>query len=453
MNRRKYLAGAAVAALPALAGCAWPGRGGDDSDDSAVDDPPTPPETSPPTDDEESPSLADEFEHVVDIVDAGADPTGQRPIDDVLRSHAADDTLVTFPPGRYRLETEFVSEVSRLGLQGDDATIVPADGNDQVLFGLGWRTPASELAVEGLTFDFRAADTGGRPLLAKATDRILARNLTVRGEVDVRQDIFRFDVTEPDGYGIVRGLRLPDGALRGTGVTGMEVGDDNAGDIDFIDCHVAGFPDNGLYADPPEGRVRVFGGTYLNNGIAGVRVEADEAVVRNVHVRCDDAEGAGDNMRGIRLRRGRSVLVENCLVEILDVTSSDGAVTFATELEAAVVRNCSLRVDADGVNAIRVKSGVNGERRGPFRCENIRIDGEAETGASIQLADARGCTLRDISIHHPGTGRDGIVADNVTGTLRNTSIAVTGRPFQFENSDFDRNDVTVDRISPSAADH
>jgi hypothetical protein len=157
-------------------------------------------------------------------------------------------------------------------------------------------------------------------------------------------------------------------------------------------------------------------------------------------------------MRGIRLRSGRSVLVEDCLVEILDVTSSDGAVTFSTELEAAVVRNCRLRVDADGVNAIRVKSGVNGDRRGPFRCENIQIDGKAENGASIQLADAHECTLKGISIHHPGTGRDGIVADNVAGTIRDTSVAVTGQPFRFENSDLNRAGVTVDRISPPAAD-
>lgn len=367
----------------------------------------------------------------------------------MLRSHAADDTLIEFPPGRYRVEAEFISDVSRFGMRGEDATIVPADGNDELLFGLGGRTPASELLVEGLTFDFRAADTGGRPLLAKAADRIVARNLTVRGEIDVDQDLFRFDVTDSDGHALVEGFDLPDGALPGTGVTGIQVGDDNQGDIDFVDCHVAGFPDNGLYADLPAGRVRVLGGTYLNNGVAGVRVEADEAIVRDVHVRCDDATGAGENMRGIRLRRGKSVLVENCLVEMLEVTSSDGAVAFSSELEAATVRNCRLRVDADGVNGIRIKSGVNGERRGPFRCENVQIVGEAETGASVQAADARECTLEGVQITHPGDQRDGIVADNVSGTLRDVSVAVTGRAFRLENSDIARSGVTVTQLGSS----
>jgi len=123
-----------------------------------------------------------------------------------------------------------------------------------------------------------------------ADDQIVAKNLTVRGEIDVRQDVLRFDVTSKSGQALVRDVNLPDGGVPGMGVTGMEVGDKNHGDIRFVDCHVAGFPDNGLYADPPEGRVEVLGGTFLNNGIAGVRIEtANESVVRGVHVRCDDA--------------------------------------------------------------------------------------------------------------------------------------------------------------------
>lgn len=440
MDRRTYLAGATAAAAAAIAGCGGSDRDdGGESDRDDRRDPPTPTEPDPP------PPDTDAFERTVDIVAAGADPTGREPIGDALRAQAVEDTLVEFPPGRYRLAEEFIPDVSRFGMRGPDATIVPTDGNDQLLFGLGGRSPASTLVVSGFTFDFRAPDTGGRPLLARADDRVLARDLTVVGEVDVDQDLFRFDVTDPGGHGLVEGLRLPDGAVPGTGVTGVEVGDDNRGDIDFVGCHVAGFPDNGLYADLPAGRVRVTGGTFLNNGIAGVRVEADEAVVRGVHVRCDDADGAGENMRGIRLRRGASVLVEDCLVEMLEVTSSDGAVTFASELDAAVLRDSRIRVDADGVNALRIKSEPDGDRRGPFRCENLRITGAAATGASILAADARGCRIEDVAISHTGASRDGIATDNVTGSLRDVSVDVTGEPFRFDDSDLDRRDVTVSR--------
>jgi len=443
MNRRAYLAGTTAAAVAAIAGCGGSESDGSESHDDGTGGTGSPSDPPEMEDVETSQDLGNAFDQTVDIVDAGADPTGEDPIDDALRSAAADDTLVEFPPGRYRLDAEFVPDVSRLGIRGTDATIVPVRGNDQLLFGLGGGTPASELIVDGLTFDFRAENTGGRPLLARASDRVLARDLTVLGEVDVRQDLFRFDITQPDGYGLVTGLRLPDGARRGTGVTGIEVGDDNRGDIDFVDCWVAGFPDNGLYADLPAGRVRVIGGTYVNNGVAGVRVEADEAVVRDVHVRCDDATGAGENMRGIRLRRGRSVLVENCLVEMMEVTSSDGGVTFASELEEAELRDSRVRVDADGVNAIRIKSEPNGEQRGPFRCENVQITGTAASGASIQAADAHGCHIADVEIVHTGASRDGIVTTNVAGSLRDVSIDVTGRPFRFDNSELERCQVTV----------
>jgi len=40
---------------------------------------------------------------------------------------------------------------------------------------------------------------------------------------------------------------------------------------------------------------------------------------------------------------------------MLDVTTSDGAVTFSSELGSATVRNCQIKVDADKVNAVRIK--------------------------------------------------------------------------------------------------
>ncbi|WP_241768302.1 hypothetical protein [Haloferax sp. ATB1] len=41
----------------------------------------------------------DRFSNVVNVVDAGADPKGVEPIDDVLSRHVADDTLLVFPEG------------------------------------------------------------------------------------------------------------------------------------------------------------------------------------------------------------------------------------------------------------------------------------------------------------------------------------------------------------------
>ena len=391
------------------------------------------------------------LDEVVNLARAGADSDGEDPIDDVLTDHAIDGALVYLPPGVYRIEESFsLGEDARLGLIGDQATIQPPDGSSDTVFGFGWPEPMSEISVRGIEFDFTASDTGGRPVLARASDHVRLKDISVRGEIDTNEDQVRIDVTDPEGIGVIENLSLPDGAARDTNVTGCEVGSDNHGDLRFLDCHIEGFTDNGLYADPPEGSVTVDGGFFRNNGIAGVRIQTSESsVVRDVHVVCDDDDSDLDNMRGIRLRAGRDLLVEDCLVEMLKVSTSDGAVTFASELESATVRNCHLRVDADGVNAIRMKSPPSDASRrtkqGPFRCENVIVTGTAADGAAIEAANRSACEFEGVCVVQPGKGRDGLLTENVDGTLRDVHIAVSGEPLVLRSSIFQRHNVSTSR--------
>lgn len=444
-DRRALLRRLAVlSAGVGLAGCGSVTDPGPREDDTA-----TPTEEATRTTERSTPrQLASEwgFDDVVDLVDAGADPTGETPIDDVFEDAVGAETLLYLPRGTYRLEGSVsADDASRIGLAGDGATVVPPDGNDDVLFGFGWSEPIDAAFCRGITFDFTAENTGGRPLLARANDAVLVEDVTVRGEADVEQDLVRVDVTGSGGSGMVRRLHLPDGAPGDTKVTGCEVGDSNRGDVSFVDCRIDGFPDNGLYANPPDGSVHVIGGRYRNNGIAGVRVEVDDdAIVRGVHVRCDDAAGAGDNMRGIRLRAGHSVLVEDCVVEMLEVTSSDGGITFASELGGGTVRNCLIRVDADDVNGIRIKRAADAESQdGRFVCDSVTITGDASGGGAIQASDRTGLSFRDMCIHQPGADRDGLRADYVDGEFVDSRVSVTGDAFVLTDSRIDRRNVTV----------
>lgn len=452
MNRRAVLSSIGTAALVAVAGC---GSSDDQTTTQRDDQTPAPegtddPPASQPPAEEYPKSIAEEygFDQIVNLGEAGADQTGNRPADDLFREHLADGRLLYLPPGRYNVtDTLAFSGGTKLGLVGENATIVPPDGFSSVLFGFGFSSPLSELLVSGLTFDCTAENTGARPFFVSADDRITVNEVTVRGEIDVQQDLLRFDVTSESGQAVVNNVNLPDGGVQGTGVTGIEVGDQNHGDLRFVDCHVAGFPDNGLYANPPEGKVEVLGGTFLNNGISGVRIEtAGESVVRGAHVRCDDSTGAGDNMRGIRLRSGESLLVEDCLVEMLDVTSSDGAVTFSSELGSATVRNSQIQVDADGINAIRIKSPQgSGAEQGPFRCENVVITGSAAGAEAIRASHRSGCEFGDVCVHQPGENRDGLVANNVIGAVENSYISVTGDPILSTNSTLSQTNVRLNR--------
>ncbi|MFC7068817.1 right-handed parallel beta-helix repeat-containing protein [Halobaculum lipolyticum] len=455
-ERRTFLRRlAALSVAAGLAGCGGTPGSTTDRGTSTLPDRETPTDSPTPTATETPNSLAEEwgFDSVVDVTELGVDPTGGAPIDDVVAEHIGAEELLYFPPGRYQLaESIAVSAVPRAGMVGADATIVPSEGNEDPMFSLGWPDPVGAAVFAGLSFDFSAEDTGGRPLLARGDD-VLIEDVTLRGEADVDQDLFRVDVTDPDGSGMIRRLFLPDGAPPDTKVTGCEVGDDNRGDVSFVDCEIDRFPDNGLYADPPEGTVSVIGGKYQNNGVAGVRVEVSEdAVIRGVHVRCDDATRGGANMRGIRLRAGRSILVEDCLVEMLEVTSSDGAITFASELQSATVRNCLLHVDADGVNAIRMKSAAGGRsRRGPFVCESVTITGAAGQGAAIEAADREGVTFRDICLHQSGADRDGVLVDHLRGEFLDSSVSVTGSPFVLNESTLVRRNVDVREGAEAAA--
>ena len=450
-RRRALLRLGALSAAAGLAGCDGLPDVDPEPDEGSPSSPGDPGYPSPETTPETAVVLAERwgFEGTVDLVEAGADPTGETAIDGLLEEHLGPRDLVYLPEGRYHVsDTVLIDSVDRVGIVGDAATIVPSDGNTNQILKLGGPSPVGAALCRGIEFDYTADDTGGRPLLAKADDRVLIDSVRVRGEADVDQDLVRLDVTDPEGTGVVRGLRLPDGAPGDTKVTGCQVGDENLGDLRFVDCWIHGFPDNGLYADPPRGRVEVLGGRFHNNGIAGVRVEVnDPAVVRGVHVRCDDSTDGGDNMRGIRLRAGDSVLVEQCLVELLDVTSSDGAVVFSSELAGGTVRDCHIRVDADGVNAVRLKRAADPKRReGPFRCESLTIVGTAGGGAAIRGAYRSNCRFTDLCVHQSGPDRDGFTATGLRGRVSDSRISITGEPFDLSRSSLARSDVSVDRL-------
>lgn len=443
MKRRALLAAAAGATV-GLAGC------GDDGTEPWAD--------PPAADRPELDAVADAwgFDEVLRLEEHGVDPFGTEPLEAVLEEVAADGRLLYLPPGRYRLEEQWsFAEFDSFGLVADRATVVPRDGFDDQLLVLGTPGTASRLLVDGLRFDFRADGTGGRPVVARVDDELLLRDVTVRGRQDVDTDTVRVDVASPDGVGRVERLRLPDGALPiRSGVTGCEVGDDTRGDLSFVDCHVEGFSDNGLYADPPEGRVRVLGGYYANNDIASVRVDAGGgSLVRGVHVRCDEAREGFENMRGIRLRGGSDVLVEDCLVEMLEVTESDGGVTFSPELTSATLRNSRVRVDADGVNAVRIKRSDDGGllEGGSVRVENVTVTGAAATGSAIRVSERNDCVFEGLCVHQPGRGRTGVSANRVSGAIRDTHLAVTDRPYRFTDSSIETSGVSVQRLDASGS--
>lgn len=437
-TRRRVLkrlgAGAVVATL---AGC------GQRPEPTETETPPVTPHRTPGETPGWPPPEASDYGTVVDAVEAGADPNGGEPLNPVLESHAGDDTLLLLPRGEYLVDSFFeLRGFERFGIVGDGAVIRPPDGYSGYLFGFGLSHQATGFLFKGITFDITAPNTGIRPLHATIHDDLRVEDVTVRGVQDTDQDSMRFDVTDPDGTGIVENLQMPDGGDSNYNITAVYVGGESQGTLTFKDCHVAGFPDNGLYASQARGPIRVIGGNYENNNIANVRVTTD-AVVRGVTVRSDRALEGFNNVRGIRLRSGRNVLVEDCDVVFTDVLRSDGAIVLHDDLETATIRNTRIRVDTDGVRAITAKHPSVPDTS-DIRIENVDISGRAADRAAVVVDGRGGNEFTGLCIHQSGPRRNGIrLIRSRDNLIADSWIHVTGEPWVLDNAEMSRRNVNV----------
>ncbi len=381
----------------------------------------------------------------VDITDYGADPTGGESIYSALEAVAEDGAVIYFPPGEYALdETWSFTDFEQFSMIGPEATIIPPEGFDTHLFRFSSREEPAKLRFEGFCFDLTAPDTGGRMLDAQIHSELIVRDLAVEGRADVGPNVFRIDVTGPDGSGLVERLSAPDGAVGGSTISGCYVGNRNRGDIRFVDCHIEGFPDNGLYADPPSGRMVVEGGYYANSGISNVRVRGD-SLVENVHVRCDRSPEGFRNMRGIRLTNHSPdyevapAVVKNCTVEIIDVSSSDGAIELSSDLPAAEIYDTQIQVDVDEVAALRAKAPTGSfaetDNENGFHCQNVRITGSAASRSVVYIVERNDCVFDNLCVHQTGDNRDGIeLLNSDNNTVRNSYFNISGEPVVLRES-------------------
>jgi hypothetical protein len=439
-----------VALLGALAGC--PGT------DGPAPETPSGPVGRPGTDaTEPGPDRPqpDAYDNVVDITEAGGDADGEESIVSTLENIDTSNTLVRFPPGTYFMDDTWgPNGAERLGLYGPEATITTVEEFTGPLFSLGTDGAVADLFVGGFTFDLTPDDTGPRPINARVTDRMRVEDVTVRGELDLDQDGMRFDVTEKDGQGVVWNLRMPDGGDPEYKNTGCYVGESHVGELRFQNCRFDGFPDNGLYASPAKGRVNVVGGQYRNSGVANIRVSGP-STVRGVLVRCDEARDGIENMRGIRLRGGSDVIVENSRLVFDTVTSSDGAITCAEWLDAATIRNTHITVNADDVPAIWAKppNGTRSNvRKHPIQIRSVRIDGSASSGAAVRISERSGTLLSDLCICQHGDARDGIaVSGTDETTVQGSSIAVSGQPLATEGLSIRRDNLSLESTTTDAS--
>jgi hypothetical protein len=407
-----------------------------------------------------------EYDHVVNVVEAGADNTGSTSINPILEELRADNTLLEFPAGEYSMDDQFrFTQYEKFGISGDGATIVPANyysfsNSLPVLFRLGTRgNPGADLRFEGIEFDQRADDTGVRAIEGNVTDRLEVHDVRIRGHHDSGEiGPAHFNVVDSGGTGRVVDFRAEDGgawadttpnAVNTTsrGPVGI-IANDTEGELTFRRCHLSGFPGSGLYATGGNGTIIVHGGVYRNNTSGNIRIGGTDSVVRWPTVVTDESNGREVGMRGIRLEHGNATIegaairtdlnqtnchpiavLNSCTGAWIDETTievggdaTNHGIVVSPEAGETTIARTEIVHEPTGGYAIWARDSTSDER---VLCSNIVVRGEAGTergyrdGIRIERDD---CRIETSEIFQPGSDRNGIANFSDGLTVYNTEL-------------------------------
>lgn len=423
--------------------------------DQSTVSPETPTETDKPeteTSTAETTSSS-EFDTVVDVVEAGADPNGEESVTALLEEYAADDTLLSFPPGTYKIDFFTLSGLTTFGIVGageEPATFVPADGDCRG--GHPWVALESidDLLLKNVQFDFRNSESGGPVHLLLDGGDSTVQDVTYRGSCSNQISMFKVSVREEGGTALFERVAARNDEDNQS-LTGIYVNGGHAGEMTFRDCTAELCSDNGLYASDPggdsgaNGAVHVVDGTYRNNNIAGVRLGSTGSTARGVTVVVDsETPGWGSlNARGIRLRNRAGQRIENCEITFgADAADSFGGVVFHPENAGGTVIDTDITIDADGIPATRAfpveTSG------GATRFENVSIAGAAASGFTAMIEGRDGTVFRNCEITQPEGDRAGIrFLDSVDCRVVDSRLEVAERPLVVENGSVRVQNTTV----------
>lgn len=418
---------------------------------------PTPPtETETETPEEPSIPHADEFGTVVDAVAAGADPDGEEPINAFLDEHAADDTLLSFPEGTYRLQPLELAEYRHLGIAaaGETPPTFVAEpgrclgGRPYLLF-----DQFDEFLLDHVEFDFSGESTGGEIRMNLTGDATVS-NVTATGGCDEQIAMFRVDVLDGDATASIENLNI-DNRADDIALTGVYVGRRHAGEVAFRNCEVQGFTDNGLYASAPgledggKGIVRVEDGTYRNNNISNVRLGSEGSIASGVTSISDSPPPTTENSppanaRGFRLRNGQGQVIEECTVRITENSRfTHGGIVFHQTNGGADVRNTTIEVDRNDTPGIRMFPRDQNHSGTPL-FEGVEITGNAANGQMVMLDGRDETVIRNCTIEGSGAERDGIYfRDSANCRIVDSRIDVTGNALILRGSNVTIENTTL----------
>lgn len=400
MNRRRFLTTTAtVATSSALAGCGLgggslsdPNASGNQSNGSNNSTGGIPAPVSNPK------QYASEFDNVVNMVEAGADPKGNKDVSPVIQREIGSDTLLVFPRGIYKMN----SQVRRVGLRnlgiigqgavlrhgkitaidGFDATEGEFTGPAQHFkIGIPDDPHKGKFVFGGFIADWRGNNTGIQILNHHTDGKSVIENVQQRGMHDLGcQGPFRIDAHGPNSKALVRGVNLRHGGKsyqftintreersgggtetgRSWATSGITTHPEAKGHLRVQQSLCGGWPDNGFYlAGGPKQTVEIVNCIAGNSHPSNIRISGTDCRIKNCTVITDSNFNKTEfyfEQRPIRLDGG-TCTVEN--VRIKQILPTGWSVTVQHAMEQATLKNIRVEIHKHAQLALVVDDAVN----------------------------------------------------------------------------------------------
>jgi hypothetical protein len=443
----------------------WPRDDGGSGVEQPVDQPDdmTAPEVDTPV---EADGLR--FENVALAVDdLGMDPDGNEDISGRLERVADDHTLVRFPKGDFRFANQTIIEgLAHFGIvgQGGDDTrfVVPQGFGERLIIREG-----TGVRFEGIGWDQTAS--GAHPgMWLSAADDLIVEDIALHGRGIHHNSTFAKDtgnpeetnalsigVTSESGEGIVRDLHFVNGGqMRNhhygnsrVGVWGLNA---HRGTLDFVDCRVEEFPNNGYYTSSCPGVIRIRGGRVRNNTVSQMRIATEGSIVEDCLIEYDaDGSNARDPMtpghgtQGVAFDSGKvrdGAVVRNCTIRMKKHAAGRGAICVWSRSGHHEVHGCDIVVDEAAQSGGEAVSAISCEPPDFYDVNHhdvsvvvsqVSVSGSASSGESIFVRD-RPLIMDDVCVSQ---GRTPIRAKECSPNINNSSLNARLCPVRTDDSD------------------
>ena len=337
-----------------------------------------------------------QFDRVVNAVnDLGMDPNGNDPIDSALISAYESGTLVEFPEGTYRVESELLwrDDKSNFGMRGlgDSHTDVEFTFPNADDSGSGWwffkQTGGTDVLMENFSIQQTMDSTTSVSILLQPEDDGKIIDVEWLGFIPSNAhsygQLLRMDVTSQDGVNLARRVTMGrDGAHMGghaadtndnPGTTFVLVYDQHIGEMQFEDVWFEQCRHNSIRSIRGDGVVRILDSTFLNCDMGGARIHNGDHPSKGSVI--DNCEIVHDQSRLKELGSDPTSYPHHCAGVFVD--SYEG-------YDGPTVRNCEIEyLDLSETmkhtnylwGAIRVtKTGIS--HPGPITVMDTRIHNE-----------------------------------------------------------------------------